>query len=89
MIYFDNSATTRPHPEVSRLMHSLMDECYFNASSLYAEGSRAMGYINAAKAALSIEMGCERSEVAPAAQCLTTLQCLARRRVTAGAAPGW
>lgn len=63
MIYFDNSATTRPHPEVSRLMHSLMDECYFNASSLYAEGSRAMGYINAAKAALSIEMGCERSEV--------------------------
>lgn len=63
MIYFDNSATTRPHPKVSQLMQKLMDECYFNASSLYAKGASSLEYINAAKSKIAAIMCCDKSEI--------------------------
>lgn len=41
MIYLDNSATTRPYPEVVRLVAETMDTRYGNPSSLHAAGLEA------------------------------------------------
>jgi cysteine desulfurase len=41
MIYLDNSATTKPYPEVVRLVSAVMDDCYGNPSSLHSVGLEA------------------------------------------------
>lgn len=41
MIYLDNSATTKPYPEVVRLVSATMEDCYGNPSSLHSMGLEA------------------------------------------------
>ena len=41
MIYLDNSATTKPYPEVVRLVSATMEDCYGNPSSLHSVGLEA------------------------------------------------
>ncbi len=41
MIYFDNSATTKPYSETIALMAKLMEEAYANSSSMHALGLAA------------------------------------------------
>lgn len=40
-VYLDNAATTKPRPEVIRVMQHVLEEEYGNASSLHALGKRA------------------------------------------------
>ena len=41
MIYLDNSATTKPYPQVVRLVSQTMEDCYGNPSSLHSLGLAA------------------------------------------------
>lgn len=41
MIYLDNSATTKPYPEVVQLVSATMEDCYGNPSSLHTVGLEA------------------------------------------------
>ena len=38
MIYFDNAATTKIYPEVSKVMYDTMHEDFGNPSSVHAAG---------------------------------------------------
>lgn len=37
-IYFDNASTTPVHPEVRKLVNSLLETSFANSESLYDEG---------------------------------------------------
>lgn len=52
-VYFDNSATTRCHPEVRELMNKVYDEDYGNPSSLHMMGVRAEQYLKEARQTIS------------------------------------
>ncbi len=45
MYYFDHSATTPVHPEVSELMDHIQSTTYGNPSSMYSAGQKAKGII--------------------------------------------
>ena len=63
MIYFDNSATTRPYPEVTALIAQQEQECFANASALYKPALLAEEGIKATKAAVAKVLHCTADEV--------------------------
>ncbi len=58
MIYFDNSATTRPLDEVIALVSESMGDCYGNASSLHALGLEAERRLTRAAKTLAAAVPC-------------------------------
>ncbi|MYL53197.1 aminotransferase class V-fold PLP-dependent enzyme [Pontibacillus yanchengensis] len=49
MIYFDNSATTKPYPEVLQSFHQVADTYYGNPSSIHRFGSDSERLLNQSK----------------------------------------
>ncbi len=62
-VYLDNSATTRPYPEVLKEMQRVMEEEYGNASSLHRRGSRAERILNSSRQVLAEVLGVKNSEI--------------------------
>ncbi|EST53060.1 aminotransferase V [Brevibacillus panacihumi W25] len=63
MIYFDNSATTRPHPQVIETMSKAMSSYYGNPSSLHRKGVEAENILNQARAVAAGYLGCKPGEI--------------------------
>ncbi|MGE7271566.1 cysteine desulfurase family protein [Brevibacillus panacihumi] len=63
MIYFDNSATTRPHPQVIETMSKAMTSYYGNPSSLHRKGVEAENILNQARAVAAGYLGCKPGEI--------------------------
>lgn len=63
MIYFDNSATTRPHPQVIETMSKAMASYYGNPSSLHRKGVEAENILNQARAVAAGYLGCKPGEI--------------------------
>lgn len=59
MIYFDNSATTRPCPEAIAAMEAAAKECWGNPSSLYDFGISAAKQLRQARSQVASAMGGE------------------------------
>ncbi|OYD07729.1 cysteine desulfurase family protein [Paludifilum halophilum] len=57
MVYLDNSATTRPDPEVVRVMTDVMKNIYGNPSSLHDLGGKAERLIKQAREAVAKTLG--------------------------------
>ncbi|PTX65011.1 cysteine desulfurase [Melghirimyces profundicolus] len=53
MVYLDNSATTKPDPEVVRVMTEVMEEIYGNPSSLHGLGGKAERLLKQARERLA------------------------------------
>jgi cysteine desulfurase len=62
-VYIDNSATTRPYPEVITEMSRVMDEEYGNPSSLHRRGSEGERILNTSRQVLADILGVKNSEV--------------------------
>lgn len=63
MIYFDNSATTRPYDAVVDRMAAVMREQYANPSSLHAFGAASERLLTDARKTLASLLGCEHAEL--------------------------
>lgn len=63
MIYFDNSATTRPSEACINEVNRAMAENFANASSLHTAGVKAKRDIDEAKRAIAKVLGCTPAEV--------------------------
>lgn len=63
MIYFDNSATTKPYKEVVELISRIMLEDYGNSSSLHNFGIRAEHLLNEARENLAITIKAQPDEI--------------------------
>ena len=63
MIYIDNSATTKPYPEVTDLMVKYMNEDFGNPSSLYQLGVDAEKAIKNARKQVMRAMGVTEGSV--------------------------
>lgn len=63
MIYFDNSATTRPSEACIKAVDIAMKESYANASSLHIAGVHAKRNINDAKKAIAKTLNCTPAEI--------------------------
>lgn len=61
--YLDNSATTRPYPEVVRAVVEAMEEKYGNPSSLHRKGVEAGRVINRAREAVAGSLGAAPGEI--------------------------
>lgn len=57
MAYLDNSATTRPDPEVIRVMMDVMENVYGNPSSLHGLGGKAERLLKQAREAVAHLLG--------------------------------
>jgi len=62
-VYLDNSATTRPYPEVVKEMQRIMAEEYGNASSLHRRGVRAERVLNSSRQVLAEILGVNSGEI--------------------------
>lgn len=62
-IYLDNSATTKPHPQVIEAMLSLLQENYGNPSSLHTIGQRAERVVTKARRDLAGVLGVNEKEI--------------------------
>lgn len=62
-VYLDNSATTRPYPEVIKEMARIMEEEYGNASSLHRRGSRAERILHSSRQVLAEILGVKIGEI--------------------------
>ncbi len=63
MIYFDNSATTRPYEAVSALIAGEEQQHFANASALYRPALEAENAVTAAKRAVAAVLKCSPEEV--------------------------
>lgn len=63
MIYFDNSATTRPSMKCIKAMSDACENRFANASSLHKAGISAKGDIDSCRLALAKKMNCLPAEV--------------------------
>ncbi len=63
MIYFDNSATTKPSRGCIAAVTEAMERRFANASSLHREGVLAKSDIDSCRKALSLQLGCGASEI--------------------------
>lgn len=63
VIYFDNSATTRPHPQVIETMSKAMASYFGNPSSLHRKGVEAENILNQARAVAAGYLGCKPGEI--------------------------
>ena len=62
-IYLDNAATTPLRSEVAQAMREAPFDINFNPSSLHAEGRRAAGVLDAARARVAAVLGAARKEI--------------------------
>ena len=62
-IYLDNSATTKPYPEVREAVLKAMDEDFGNPSTLYSLGLRAEKIVKAARKSVAKSIGASDSEM--------------------------
>lgn len=62
-IYLDNSATTAVHPEVVKLMDTIMLGDYGNPSSKHHKGVEAERYLTEAKETLAGLLKCDKKEI--------------------------
>ena len=62
-VYLDNSATTRPYPEVSSEMQRVMLEKYGNPSSLHRRGSEGERLLQYSRQVLAEILGFSDSEI--------------------------
>lgn len=63
MIYLDNSATTRPLPEVVRVVTDVMENVYGNPSSLHGIGLKAERLLNQARQVVAAQLGVKDAEI--------------------------
>lgn len=63
MIYLDNSATTRPHPQVVETMRRAMESYYGNPSSLHHKGVEAETVLKQAREVAAKYLGCKAGEI--------------------------
>lgn len=63
MIYFDNSATTRPHPQVIEVVKRAMETYFGNPSSLHQKGLEAENVLKQARLVAAQYLGCKPSEI--------------------------
>ncbi|WP_139491329.1 cysteine desulfurase family protein [Brevibacillus dissolubilis] len=63
MIYLDNSATTKPYPEVIDVMKKTMENYYGNPSSLHRKGVEAESVLKQARSIVANALQCKPSEV--------------------------
>nr|WP_254613164.1 cysteine desulfurase family protein [Brevibacillus sp. HB1.2] len=59
----DNSATTRPHPQVIETVRRAMESYYGNPSSLHQKGVEAENVLKQARKVAAQYLGCKESEV--------------------------
>lgn len=57
MIYLDNSATTRPDPEVVTVMNDVLQHVYGNPSSLHGLGAKAERLLQRSREAVAETLG--------------------------------
>ncbi len=62
-VYLDNSATTRPYPEVTRAVLEAMEEYYGNPSSLHKKGVEASRVLGHAREAVAASLGVGTGEI--------------------------
>lgn len=63
MIYLDNSATTRPLPEVVRVVSDVMENIYGNPSSLHGIGLKAERLLAQARQIVAAQLGVGEAEI--------------------------
>lgn len=63
MIYLDNSATTRPHPQVVETVRRAMENYYGNPSSLHHKGVEAENVLKQARSVAAQFLGCKPGEI--------------------------
>lgn len=63
LIYLDNSATTRPHPDVVETMRRAMESYYGNPSSLHHKGVEAEAVLKQAREVAAKFLGCKPGEI--------------------------
>ncbi|MCC8372368.1 MAG: cysteine desulfurase [Rickettsia endosymbiont of Pseudomimeciton antennatum] len=57
MLYLDHNATTNIHPKVKELMESLMEETYYNPSSIHIKGRYARSLVEIARQQVAKSVG--------------------------------
>jgi cysteine desulfurase len=62
-IYFDNSSTTKIHPEVLKSYERLLETYYVNSESLYDEGSEISLMMEKARGAIAGLLGVQSSDI--------------------------
>jgi cysteine desulfurase len=63
MHYFDNSATTKPFPEVIEILSSVMDNTYANPASLHRLGFEAEQLVEKAREIVATELNAVPAEI--------------------------
>ena len=63
MIYFDNSATTIPYPEVLRTYQEVATKIYGNPSSLHNLGTKASRILEASRKQIADLLGVKNTEI--------------------------
>ena len=63
MIYLDNSATTRPDPEVVTVMNDVLQHVYGNPSSLHGLGAKAERLLQRSREAVAETLGAGAGEL--------------------------
>jgi len=63
VIYFDNSATTHPHPQVIEVVRKTMETYYGNPSSLHQKGVEAESVLKQARAIVAQYLKCKPGEI--------------------------
>jgi len=62
-VYLDNSATTRPIPEVIRCVCERMEQSFYNPSAVYTAGLDAENDLNTARQTIADKLGCHAEEL--------------------------
>lgn len=63
MIYFDNSATTKVHPEVLTTYTKVSEAIWGNPSSLHKMGENAYNLLEQSRAQIAELLGCQKEEI--------------------------
>ena len=63
MIYFDNSATTKPYPEVLATYTEVASKIWGNPSSLHSLGGQATRLLDASRRQIAALLGKSSSEI--------------------------
>ena len=62
-VYLDNSATTKPYPEVRKAVNKVLDAEFGNPSTLYTLGLSAEKIVKAARASVAKSIGASPEEL--------------------------
>ncbi len=63
MVYLDNSATTKPDPEVVSVINEVMQHIYGNPSSLHGLGAKAERLLERARGHIAQVLGVNEGEI--------------------------